>query len=353
MAEVVALRSSRPPPARDPELTRLIAKARGFSVEFPVLLANHLPMVLVALQRLGASDARLAQYFETYRTVNGLVPAPPSVRQIARGSWTEGLGDRRRETDYRAFFVNEVTQHGARAVIAAYMPTLVPGIAASALHALMRLAYGVLNDDGMEVGTALGYWAATYLPLCPATGVEPTTDDPAAVLLRLRDYPTFRSVEVERDLLWHFMRSMAAKPEFAPVVDWLRIVPGTHDRIAKAGLALMAGTMDFCAVHAVTGLHWIRILTDFWPNQDVALRYFWTAIAALYPKIGFPDLPSPKQLDEWRHAPCPDWPEIMAKAVQSDDEHDHSFVFSSHQEWAFYGDPLYRFVAARRVGLIA
>ena len=33
---------------------------------------------------------------------------------------------------------------------------------------------------------------------------------------------TFRHVETERDLLWHFMRAIALKPEFAPVVDHAR-----------------------------------------------------------------------------------------------------------------------------------
>lgn len=338
--------------ADDPELMRLIAKSRDFSAEFPVLLANHLPMVLVGLRRMGADDARLNKFFETYRVTNKLVPTPPLVAPIETGTWAKALGDRTRETDYRKFFEGEVRRLGVRAAIATYMPTLVPGICASALHALMRLAYGVLNDDPEEVGTALGYWAATYLSLGPATGAAPVTDDPAAVLLRIRDYPAFKHVEVELDLLWHFMRSMAAKPEFKPVVDWLDIKPGTHDRIAKASLALMAGTMDFCAVHAVTGTHWIRIIGDYWPNQNLALRYFWTAIASLYPKIGFPSLPSVGQLDEWRRAACPDWPDIFAKTIQSDDEHDLSYVFSSHEEWKFYGDPLYRFVAARRVGLI-
>ncbi len=340
------------PTAGDAELTRLIGKAREFSFEFPVLLSNHLPMVLICLRRMGATDQRLNEFFEFYRVSNKLVPPPPSVAQIKHDHWAEALGDRTRETDYRAFFVNEVTRQGAHAVVARYMPTLVPGIAASALHGLMRLAYGVLNDDPVEVGTAMGYWAATYLRLATPTGAEPITADPAQVLLRIRDYPTFQTVEVELDLLWHFMRSMAAKPEFTPVVDWLQVIPGTHDRIAKASLALMAGTMDFCALHAVTGTHWIRILTDYWPNQDEALRYFWTAIASLYPKIGFPDLPSAKQLDDWRHAPCPDWPEIFAKAILSNDEHDLSYTFSSHEEWKFYGDPLYRYVAARRVELI-
>jgi hypothetical protein len=336
----------------DEELTRLVTKARAFSVEFPAFLANHLPMVLVALRRMGASDERLAEFFEFYRVTNKLVPVPPPVAPIEQALWTESLGDRTREGDYRAFFLGEIERLGLNATIDTYLPTLVPGIAASALHALMRLAYGALTANTAEIGTALGYWAATYLRLAEPSGAPPITDDPAAVLLRIRDYPTFRNVEVELDLLWHFMRSMAAKPEFKPVVDWLDIVPGTHDRIAKASLALMAGTMDFCAVHAVTGTHWIRILNGYWPNHDLALRYFWTAIASLYPKIGFPDLPSADQLDAWRRADCPEWPDIFAKAVQSNDEHDLSFTFSAQQEWEFYGDPLYRFVAARRVGLI-
>lgn len=336
----------------DAHLAALVGRTRAFSAEFPVLLANHLPMVLVALRRLGASDRRLDEYFEIYRDTNGLVPAPPPLAPVERSTWTSALGDRSRETDYRTFFVGEVARLGVPATLATYLPILVPGLTASALHALMRLAYGIMTGDEAEIGTALGYWAATYLLLGKAAGAAPITDDPAAVLLKIRDYPTFRQVEVEHDLLWHFMRSMAAKPEFQPVVDWLAIGPDTHDKIAKASLALMAGTMDFCAVHAVTGTHWIRLLKGHWPDHGLALRYFWQAIAALYPKIGFPDLPSAAQLDEWRHAPCPGWPEIMAAAVRSNDEHDHSYTFSSHEEWKHYGDPLYRFVAARRVGLI-
>ena len=85
---------------------------------------------------------------------------------------------------------------------------------------------------------------------------------------------------------------MAKKPEFSGVVDQLRIGPETHDKVAAASLALFAATMDFCALHALTGTHWLRILRPVLPDPDLALRYFWQAIAALYPKIGFPDLPS-------------------------------------------------------------
>lgn len=340
-------------PAGARGLEQLLREARAFSAEFPPFMASHLPMMLVALSRLGASDQRLRDWFEIYRDVSGLVPMPAAARPIGRDDWCADLGDRGREGDYRAFFTREVERRGIRGACAEYLPTLVPGIAASALHAFMRLAYAVLRDDKAEAGAALGYWAATFLPLRPATGAEPVTDDPAEVLARMRDVEAFRHVEPELDLLWHFMREMARKPEFGGVVDALRIRPGTHDRVAAASLALFAATMDFSALHALTGTHWLRILTPVLPDPDLALRYFWQAIAALYPKIGFPDLPGREALEAWRHEPAPDWAEIKAAAVLCDDEHDISLTFSAFEEWRHYGDPLYRVVAARRLRLIA
>jgi hypothetical protein len=309
-------------------------------------------MVIVALRRLGANDERLAQFFETYRVVNHLVPMPPAVAPIRRAQWTAALGDRSRERDYRTFFTDEVARLGIRDAIATYLPTLTPAIASSALHGFMRLAYGVMRDDPAEVGAALGYWSACYLTLGPATGAPPVTDDPGEVLLRLQPVEAFRHVDVELDLLWHFMRAMAKKDEFRPVIDWLAIGPDTLSRVAAASLALYAGTMDFCALHALTGTHWMRILWPVLPDPELALRHFWQAIAALYPKIGFPDLPSAEALRAWREAPCPDWPAIKAAAVQCDDEHDLSLTFSAFEEWKVYGDPLYKVVAARRVRLI-
>jgi hypothetical protein len=227
-----------------------------------------------------------------------------------------------------------------------------PGLAASATHGLMRLAYGVLRDDEEEIAIALGYWAATYLELGAAEGNAPVTDDPAEVLLRMRQVDSFRCVETELDLLWHFMRAIAAKPEFRPIVDSLAIGPGTAARMREASLALYAGTMDFCALHAVTGCHWLRMLRPATPDPQPALRYFWQAIAALYPKIGFPELPDAEAVEGWRRLPCPAWPDIDAAAVRSDDEHDLSLVFSAREEFRTFGDRLYQVVAARRMQLI-
>ena len=205
-----ALRVERAQARGEAELQRLLAECREFSGEFPDFLANHLPMVLVAMHRLGGSDERLNALFATYRDKNRLPPPPARVAPIARESWDASLGDRARESDYIAFFHAEVARTGARGAIASYLPRLLPGFAASATHGVMRLAYGVLRDDTEEIATALGYWAATYLELGGARNDAPVTDDPKEVLLRMRSVASFRHVLTELDLLWHFMRAVAA-----------------------------------------------------------------------------------------------------------------------------------------------
>ncbi|NNH58143.1 questin oxidase family protein [Rhizobium laguerreae] len=334
-------------------LETILLRAREDSVEFPYLLANHVPMVLIALDRLGASPERLEQWYEQYRESHALPPVPPPIAPIIRAQWAEALGDRTREADYRAFFIAETRRLGIDAVIRTYLPAMVNGLAGSATHPLMRLAYGVLKKDDQEVGTALGYWAACYLPLPPATGAAPDTDDPGSVLADVGNIEGIRDYEPETDLLWHNIRAVAALPGFRPVIDRLAFNADTPRRMAATSLALFAGTMDFTALHSVTGMHWLRLVSPHLENAEPFYRAFWQVIASLVPKIGFPALPTAEALEEMRRRRAPAWAEIKRAAVSSDDEHDVSLVFSALQEEEVWKDPLYRVVAARRVGLIA
>jgi hypothetical protein len=344
--------SSHPDSATRQGLERAVAWSRQWSAEFPICLANHLPMVLVALHRMGASDERLEAYCHTYHKQNGLVPVPEPIDAITRDNWREFLGQREREADYRTFFAGEVARLGATPAALLYLPQLMPGIAASATHAFMRMAYATMTKSDEETGVALAYWAATYLSLGASRGAKPSTDDPAKVLAFMCVPETFRHVEPERDLLWHFMRAVARKPEFAPVVDMLAIGPKTHDQIARRSLALYAATLDFCALHAVTGTHWLRLMAPRTPDTATPIRYFWQAVASLVPKIGFPTLPSADDLEAWRGARLPDWPEIYREAVARDDEHDLSLTFSAGEEFKHYGDRLYQYAAAKRLSLV-
>jgi hypothetical protein len=334
-------------------LDATLSRARQDSVEFPYLLANHVPMVLIALDRLGASPERLDEWYEHYRIAHNVPPMPPAIAPIARESWDAALGDRSREADYRAFFIAEVRRLGIDTAIRSYLPRLIDGVAGSAMHPLMRLAYGVLKKDVDEVGTALGYWAACYLPLPAATGAAPDTDDPGAVLAGIAGIEGVRSYEPETDLLWHNIRAVAALPGFAGVIDRLSFTAETPRRMAATSLALFAGTMDFSALHAVTGLHWLRLVSPHLEAKEPLYRAFWQVLASLVPKIGFPTLPTAEMLEHMRQTPTPVWADIKRAAIASDDEHDVSLVFSALQEEEVWKDPLYRTVAARRLGLIS
>ncbi|MDR3373878.1 MAG: questin oxidase family protein [Ancalomicrobiaceae bacterium] len=333
-------------------LDRALAVARQDSVEFPRYLANHAPMVLMALDRLGASSDRLDNWYDAYRAKNGLVPLPPPVAPITEETWRASLGDRSREADYRAFFTIEVQRLGLPLAISQYLPTLIPGVAGSALHPLMRLAYAVLNNDPVEAGAALGYWATTYLPL-PAAGRHPaTTEDPGQVLAMVGEIEGTRGYEVEIDLLWHHIRHVSGLTGFAPLVDRLKFTSDTPRLMAATALALFAGTMDFSALHSVTGLHWIRLIAPNLENPEPLYRAFWQVIAALVPHIGFPSLPGPDELAAMRAVSAPPWEDIKLAAIASNDEHDISLVYSAWSEEQVWRDSLYRVVAARRVGLI-
>ena len=113
-ASARAISSDRDPATRQ-GLERAVAWSRQWSAEFPFFLANHLPMVLVALHRMGASDERLEAYCKIYHGQNGLVPVPEPGAKVTRDNWREFLGQREREGDYRAFFAGEVAHLGANA----------------------------------------------------------------------------------------------------------------------------------------------------------------------------------------------------------------------------------------------
>lgn len=335
-------------------LKAMIAEVGRRSGEFPLCLANHLPMVLEAMARLGASTARLEEYADHYIRVHAVPFPPPAVSPIADAGWIGVLGDRGREGDLRQFFGTIVGRIGGSAAVRHYLPVLTPGVAASATHGLMRLAYALLRADDTEVAASLGYWAATYLAYegIPADRAR-TVTDPLAHLVAMRDEPSLHGVEAPTHLLWKWIEAMGKLPAFQDRLGRMVAGPDFLDRIRPAALSLYAGTMSFEALHAVTGCHWLRLVSPHVDEPQQLAMHFWEVVLALYTKIEMPLPPTAEVMDAWRHLPLPDDQEIAAAAVASDDEHDHSLVFSAFEEYRHTGDRLYKVVAARRVRLIA
>lgn len=341
----------QPNPRSATRLRTLIAEVGQRSGEFPVLLANHLPMVLEAMGRLGASPGRLQAYAEHYNRVHAVPETPPRVAPLSNENWRSAIGDRSREADLRDFFATEVTRLGGAETIRLYMPDLAQGVAASATHGLMRLAYAVRRRDEAEIGIALGYWAATYLAFPLRTGTSKA--GPVDLVIEMHGNPSFSGITVSSTLLWKWIEHMGTLPQFQQVLGRMAPQETSLDTLRQASLALYAGTMTFEALHAVTGCHWLRLVWPFVPSPEALAAYWWENVLALYARIGLPALPDAGALEQMRHLSLPSDEEIAATAVASDDEHDHSLVFSAFEEFALTGDRLYKVVAARRVGLIA
>jgi hypothetical protein len=338
---------------------RLIAETRRNSAEYPVAFANHLPMLLEIQYQLGASAERLEQYAEIYNTSRRVPPAPPPVAPLGRADWRTAIGDRSRESDLRRFFTGESERLGLGGAIRAYLPALAPGVGASALHGLMRLAYAVLRNDTQEAGTALGYWASAFLPLRDEPDLSPRTRDPLDLARAMQAEPAFRSVAAgKQDLLWRWMRAVGQMDAFAPLIGRLELGPDALDRVADACLALYgAGVHSLEGVHAMTGAWWVRLVSPHTDAPEALVRHFWQAILAVYPKIDMPAPAGADALEALRAAPAPPAIEIARATLAfdplaDDEEHHPSAVFTAFQEYARTGDRLYLVLAAKRVRLI-
>jgi hypothetical protein len=337
----------RPMTQFSPRYLELQAAAKPQAAEQGPQLCNHLPMILVALRRLGASDDQMSAFAAAYNVSKGLTPAPPPVAPIDEARWTAHLEDRTRESDYRAFFVARADR------LDGYLDTLLPGIAASALHGLMRLAYADLEGDREEAGTAIGYWAATHLALGTPTGAAPVTQDPLDAFARLRAAPWIRAVHNDTTSLWRWMRETSRHPGFSGVADWLKVDgDDALPRLAAGALAMYAKHLDLITLHMMTSLHWYRLIRPRLRRPALALRHLWQAYAAVYPRTGLAEPPSADEISALRALPCPDWPDILRAAHVTEDDHDVSLTFSAREEQALYGDRLYQVAAAKRLGLI-
>jgi hypothetical protein len=336
-------------------LKNLLAKARQYHPSYRGGLCNHCPMTLIALERMGATPDRLQAHAIAY--LREMEPAPPPGDAINAENWRQPLGDASAYPDFLGFFRREVARLNARAALRAYLPVLAPGLGAAAFHPAIRIALGVIADDAEEIAVGLAYWASRYLALperadLPAELPFASSDDPLEILKKTRSWP---GLEFEPDGEALIDREMlrAAEPTLFPLIAAaLEIDDLTLDRLRQAAALLFLGVDDFASLHAVTGLHAARVLSDFATDRRAFAREVWRALLALYLSLDRPELPTPAQAAELITEELPDWNAILPAAVANDDEHVIKLVFSCLAESRAGGGRLYRYLAARKAGLL-
>jgi hypothetical protein len=308
-------------------------------------LTNHLPMALVAKERLGADADELLRFATLYsRRITTL--DEPSTR-LEETTWHSAIGERAAAADLRDYFSRCVKDEGPDVVLRSHLPALLPGISGAAFHGAIRLAYAIEVSSPSRIAAGLAYLAEVASPLRSLESGAVTTRDPTEVLLdvsRSLDPP----VPPKGVNITEAMYAVAQSDRFDAAVSSLEVTKDTNQKLARMALLLYASTDDFTALHGVTGFEAIAALRPWIDDGELLSRFAFQALLAAYLSIGSPSLWSPDRLDEFVGANERDPTDVATVAAFNDDEHVSKLVYTAQRSWATTGDPLYLAVAARK-----
>lgn len=327
-------------------LKELLMRSQEFGCEYENGLSSHLPMALVALQRIGASGQQLTEFYSYYsQTLEK--PAPDDVR-IDPSTWLQFLGRHQFNQSYRKFFLEEIKRTGAESVLSIYLPQLMEGISGGAFHPLIRLAYGIEESNSWEMAEALASWCMAYQTLGP---ISVAIDSKPSMSLdenlkELAIAVRADSVTVEGETVFARFKCVAESAAFKKFCAASHSLDLSLPKIADAAVRLYLSTSDsFIALHCVTATHALRIAKPY--LNDLSLnRFLWQAVCATYVIVQFPSITEPVLPSR-----LPSWDEIFDRAKNQTNDHVIKFAYSCHCEFQQYRNPLYQLAAARKVKL--
>jgi hypothetical protein len=335
-------------PENSAALCELLDDELSYDATTSTRLSNHLPMALVALDRLGAPPGRLSEFATRYRT--RLVPVNDDEPVRDFDGWLAARGRPGSYGQLRPYLDGAVADDGVDAVLATHLPHLVDGVGGAAFHGIIRLAYALESRSDARVAAGLAYLTQVHQPLGRRGSGEPWTDDPLAALSRVRELKALAAT-ARRGNIGARMAAVGAHREFDGVVDWLAVTTSTPERLTAAAVALYATTDDFTALHGVTASHALLTVAPYVADTEALCAYWFQALAAAYVTIGAPSVAEPTVgLEPWLEAPVP-FDAIAGPACASDDEHVIKLVYSARQLHERSGDPVLVAVAARQAGI--
>ena len=349
----------------------LLDRCQAFSPEYGDGLSTHLPMALQALHGLGAPPARLHALFDLIAPRLPLRPhsaghrhdspqgspqdSPPghALPALARpDDWPLLRGRIEAIETLRQALAHIAARDGLATTLSTALPLLMPGVAAVALHGLIRSAHGVAAGHADELISGLAYWAARHAPLvAPACALPiPSPAGPlrplAAWLAGLQALPM--PVGAASRLIAQRMQAHAGVAGFAAVAGSLALDAQTLDALASHAASLYAARGNFTVLHLVTGCQAMRVLMPWLADVPGALRHFSIAAAAALRASGLRQIDLASPTPNPTAAPLP-WAETVRLAIASDDEHVIKLVQACRCHHAASGAAVFQAAASRAV----
>ena len=299
-------------------LQAFLDAGQNFDAEFGAGLSNHMPMALAALTRLGADDLCLARFAQSYG--QRLRPAPAAQDWPAGHAWRSRLGEAAAWPAYRNLFLLWLLDEGAEPVLRAVLPVLMQGCSAAAFHGLIRTAYAVQSGHGRELADGLAHWASRWADLGPPSLQGPVADP--WPLLKTMAAPAPPGNLIQERMQQVVFGATTAAP-FDHAVAQLHIDDKLLPRLARLAARLYARSGNFTVLHLVTSAHAVRVLLPFIDEPLPAMAAYWRALAAGFVASG---------ALFGRASQALPWPELVAAALASPNDHLIKLVHSCREE---------------------
>jgi hypothetical protein len=289
-----------------------------------------------------------------YRRAKQLEPEPPADRPFRADEWRLATGDMRLLGQWLATLRRELAEAPWTAVLARWWPRLLPGLAASATHGVIRTAHAVRSlaaarpdPDPLlvdELAQGLAFWGARYQLLPGAPGLAGTRPAGAALarLPRVGADEPVTGPGISGDL-----GRLTRLAGFGAALDRYRAPADPHqaldELVATAARVLWTHPdrpIGFC--HAVTAPAALRLVLPHLPAplHRATIAAAWQVIggivAALSPDPAADGLDSP--LPDPALAPSPG--ALFGRAVEHGDEHVIKLTEAAIREHARTRDPV-------------
>jgi len=273
-------------------------------------MSNHLPMALLAIRRLGATEDRVREFESFY------------ARRLRPMS-----ADEEADADRLAA---ELARDGREAFLRNHVARLTPGIGSAAFHGVIRTAYAVDTDD---LADAVASWQRHY-SVIPSDSEGPGRA--AGEVFEAIQHDARFGDAFEGTSIVDRMEKVVSMPEFH---EYVMKTPTLPD-LTRIALKIYLATANFTALHLVTGCHAARVLGPY--LAPGALDHLATAMLAGYVTIGRPSF-------DIATFDAPDWDTLAKLAIASNDDHDLKMVYSCREEDEAYCWGLHRMAAALRL----
>ncbi|MBN3495822.1 questin oxidase family protein [Vibrio neptunius] len=247
----------------------LLRKAQEYDVETIVSgITNHLPMVLIALDELGAPIDRMNEFYDAY--CNKLQPLKRSVLSNSF-DWRLNLGKKESFSEYLEFYLIQISSHGFESAIRTYIDVLLQGCAAAAFHGLIRLSYGVSACNYTEVAFGLAHMSSHYEPIPKSRELNSSASEIINNALE-----EFLGYSAEGNSITERLSKISKHPLFINVNYHPSSL--TLGELNNLFSDLYLQTNDFTVLHTITSCHAMRLVLPYVTDCDAAIRAYWSSI---------------------------------------------------------------------------